>query len=129
MTLIYIDTNIYMDYLLGRDRFSELAFRIFCRSIDCEFHILISSKVLEELYGNIEFDKTKMLLSLLKPKLKIVTTEKDDEIRAKKISSHYQDALHALTANRFGADLLITRNIKHFRKYKNLVKPKLPENI
>jgi predicted nucleic acid-binding protein len=129
MTLIYIDTNIYLNFLLERSTFAEEAFDIFKRAMRCEFEIIISSKILEELYGNIEFEKTKMLITMLKPKLRPVKISKEEIKEAKAMSVHYQDALHALVAHRYHAEYLLTRNIKHFRQYSHLVKPVLPEDI
>ena len=54
--LIYLDTNIYLDYFENRtDKLKplgEFAFRIIKRAIDCEFKIVISSIILAEIKFN-----------------------------------------------------------------------------
>jgi rRNA-processing protein FCF1 len=68
--LIYLDTNIYLDYLESReDRLrplGEFAFRLLQRTLKCEFKIVISDVVNKELDRNIEADKIKGILDDLK---------------------------------------------------------------
>jgi predicted nucleic acid-binding protein len=134
-TLVYVDTNIYLDFL--EDRKNKLgkplgpsAFEFFRRAAQCEFDILISKKVLSELYGNTDFDKTAMLFALLKKKLKPVDVSEDDEVAAEKLDKDNKaDALHAIIANKNKARYLVTRNKKHFLPFSSLVEPIYPDEI
>ena len=136
MKTIYIDTNIYLDYLLGRkNQFDKPlgpdALTLFHRAIGCEFKIIVSSKILEELYGNCSIDETRMLFAFLKKKLQIVKVTKEEVSQAKSmcVGAPYQDALHAILANKYKAEYLITRNMIHFNQYRSLIEPKYPSDI
>ena len=139
MELIYLDTNVYLDYLEGRtDKLrplGEFAFQLIKRAIECEFKIVVSSFVIEELENNIDMDKVDDLFDTLKKLNKIINLFpiKDDKDKAKELSknrdTHYSDALHAVLANRAGAEFLVTRNIKHFSNLNDLVKVVYPESI
>jgi len=129
---IYCDTNINLDYLLERKnlsnkKISNPAYKIFLRTLECEFKIIISDHVLRELYANIEVEKAKILFSFLKIKIILVKTLNKDKIKASEYSN-YNDALHAIIANRFNAQIMVTRNIKDFKEF-SFIKSKLPEQI
>jgi len=66
---------------------------------------------------------------MIKHKLKTIQYNQSDIIKAKTISPHYQDALHALLAKKAKADILITRNLVDFQGMKDLIKAELPENV
>lgn len=130
--LIYIDTNVYLDYLLNRkDRLRPLgdfAFELLRQAIGCKYDLLISDILLIELRNNIEDERLTTLLNSIKQKTIFITKEKSDVIEAKKISSDNRwDALHYILAKRGGAEILVTRNIKHF-PFSGL-QIKLPENL
>jgi len=76
-------------------------------------------------------EKIQEILKPFKEKDKlIVVNEKDgDRNKAKSISEHWDDALHAILANRAGADYLATRNIDHYRGCGELVRVVFPEFI
>ncbi len=108
---VYLDTNIIMDFLEGRHKKS---FEIIHKSLDCEFHLVISDLVLKELdYQNIKYD---VFLKLISRKLIQVITEKEDIKKAKMYfeHTHPNDALHAVLAEKSKADKLLTRNMKDF---------------
>ena len=137
--LIYLDTNIYLDYLENRtDKLrplGEFAFQLIKRAIECEFKIIISGLIIKELINNINENRIKELFKSLKKNNKIIKTEliKEDKINAIKIQKErktsFNDTLHAIIANRLKANYLVTRNIKHFYKLNDLVKIILPENL
>jgi hypothetical protein len=133
--LVYVDTNIYLDYiedrcnLLGRPLGPD-AFSFFVRAVHCEFEIIISKKVLAELYGNTEVEKTRMLFALLKKKLRSVDISSENETAAEALDKENKnDALHAIVANKNKARYLITRNKRHFLPYSHLVEPVFPDEI
>ncbi|MBU4246610.1 MAG: PIN domain-containing protein [Nanoarchaeota archaeon] len=131
---IYCDTNIYLDYLLNRNNLfgkniGDRAFSVFNRSLSCEFEIIVSSWTLVELKNKVEFGQINTLFSFLKRKIVKVEHTPEDIEKAKILSAHFQDALHAILANKAGASFLITRDLKGFLAYETLVKVKLPENL
>lgn len=132
--IVYLDTNIYLDYLLDRPNLNgknrgDVAFTVFNRALLCEFKIVISSWTLAELKKYIKGSSIQMLLSTLKRKLIKVEHTTDDIEKAKQLSEHFHDALHAILAKKAGASSLVTRNLKDFLAYRELVEPKLPENL
>lgn len=114
---LYVDTNVYLDYFLDRNK-SEPAFKLFNDTISCKHKIILSEQVLFELNNYLDLSKTQMLFALLKPKLINVKANKLDFEEAKKINTHFADALHIVLAKKAGADRVITRNIKDFHSFK-----------
>lgn len=119
---IYVDTNIYLDYLLNRKNkygkdLSRPAFNVFKRAAGCEFHILISNHRIRELRGIIDIADLTMLMKFLKKK--IIKIEDDTEGRG--------DELHACLAIKHGADAIVTRNIAHFKRFS--IQSNTPEEL
>jgi predicted nucleic acid-binding protein len=127
MKKIYIDSNVFISYWnmeYGRNIHDYLEYfseQLFERSIKCEFYILISDLVLDELDRFIKPPRTSAL-SLLKPfeeldKLKILQKSDGAWTRAKEIcktyGTHLADALHAAFAEEERATL-VTWNVKDF---------------
>ena len=132
MTTIYIDTNIYLDFLVnGRPkRFAEDAFQLFNRTLRCEFDIIISKKVKNELRPNIEGKESALLFQLLEPKLKPVNPTSQDEEEAKNLDSvDTADALHAILAKKHNAKFLVTQNMRHFQKFSHIIQPIRPSEL
>lgn len=136
--LIYLDTNIYLDWLEGRtDRLrplGEFAFSIIKRAISCEFEIVVSDLILFELKRHAKAKDVLDMLSLLSKKNKIVKAECLDEVRseAKRIGAetgvHWQDVAHALIAREASAECLITRDA-HLFGLSGIIETKFPENV
>ena len=133
--LIYLDTNVYMDYFLIREDklrpLSDFAFELIRKTMSCEYRIVMSDWVLFELKkNNIPVGDINCLLKDLKELDKLVKVERGDEdIRKAKTFSNWKDALHAILANKSGAVYLVTRNIGDYSGAHNLIKIKLPENL
>lgn len=137
--MIYIDTNCYIDYFEGRvDRLrplGEFAYNLIRRSIECEFTIVISSLVIDELEFNSYHNQISELIQELKKYNKILYSEeqKSDEINTslivKKKKTPFNDTKHAVIANRLGVKYFVTRNFKDFENLNNLVDVVFPENI
>ncbi len=72
-----------------------------------------------------------MLFSFKNLKKKVVKVEHNEKDldKAKKMSEHFQDALHVLLAIKANAEIIVTRNLRDFLPYSNLIKIKLPENL
>jgi len=111
--LIYLDTNVYLDYLLENNDIrplDEYARLILNRSLSCEFTILVSDLVLAEMKKK-DID-TKALLQPLRLQQKIIhrEVEKQDVARAKSISIHYPDNIHLALAMRTHCQFFVTND-------------------
>ncbi|MBW2990092.1 type II toxin-antitoxin system VapC family toxin [Candidatus Woesearchaeota archaeon] len=139
MKKIYIDSNIYIDYFDGRSNglrpLGEFAFSVLRKTFECEFVIIISGLVLDELDYNTYKEKGRELMKDLKEKNKVIEIKqgKEDIKLARNISKQrktsYNDTLHAVIAKRLKAEYLVTRNIKHFSKLIDLVDVCYPESL
>jgi len=130
--LIYIDTNVYLDYLLNRkDRLRPLgdfAFELLRKAVSCEYWILLSDIVLDEMRAHTSKEDIEKLLCMIQKKLRLVPREEIDLIRAEEISPLNKiDALHYVLAKKGGAEIIVTRNTQHFG-FSDL-QVKFPENL
>ncbi len=134
--LVYVDTNVIVDLLLNRtnmfgknlgDRAAVLVDHV----ITCKHFITISDWTVRELQKNgINIEQLKMLLGFVSKKVTPVTTSEEDKVKAMELDpDNYDDALHVILALKAGANVIATRNLKHFMKYRHLIKPELPENL
>jgi predicted nucleic acid-binding protein len=119
---LYIDTNVYLDYFLDREK-SRSAFKIFSRAIECEFEVVVSDWILNELNNTFELTDLKMLFELLKPKIIHIVTDEHDKNEAKNIPTHYADALHIVLAKKSRAEAIITNNVKDFESIFKACRP------
>lgn len=135
--LIYIDTNVYIDYFSGRSSWlipsGEIAFSLVNRTISCEFKLVFSDHLLKELMIRVSEDKIFGLIEMLKINDKIVnvSTTSETKILASKISKsksiHYADALHYAIALIAKAEAIVT-NDKGFQEISSIELPILPPN-
>lgn len=134
-TRIYVDANIYLDYFEERSNgmrpLSEFAFKVFKRALECEFEIVLSNIVMNEINKHCRTSsRFDVLFEELLKKQKIIranaTTE--DETQSKKHKEH-NDMLHYLLAEKTGCKFIVTRNIQHFSDFPGLVKAVLPEQL
>ncbi|MCK4327713.1 MAG: PIN domain-containing protein [Candidatus Diapherotrites archaeon] len=132
MAVVYVDTNVYLDYFENRcDRLrplGEFAFQFFRRALKCEFEIVMSDHVMDELESVVSIETIDMFLEPLKKKnkIKLVFVEQADVRRAKRLPTHWQDALHAVLAEKAGAELIVTRNANDFA---GLFQAVFPEDV
>lgn len=137
--LIYIDTNCYMDYFENRRDnlrpLGDFAYNLLRKSIECEYKIIISSLVIDELEANGFGSKILGLIKDLREINKIVYSEecKEDEESARAIrkdrKTPFKDTKHAVISHRCGAKFFVTRNMKDFAELNDLVILKYPENL
>jgi predicted nucleic acid-binding protein len=114
---VYVDTNVFMDFLYNRN---SAAYRFFVKTLSCMHTIVISDVVLEELsFQKVDSDS---LMRLLSHKIEVIPTISEDKLRAKRLLTHYNDALHICIAERSKVDAIITRNKKDFAVAKISVK-------
>lgn len=122
--MIYVDTNVLMDFLLGRDK---SAFQLLMRAISCEFCILVSNIVAKELHFNGFDTEMKNLFSILKNMDKLIydCALDSDHITALEIiknhPTHYADALHKTIAKRNNVRYFVTKNIKDFACFNDII--------
>lgn len=120
---IYVDTNVIMDFLLGRD---ESAFNLFMKSLKCKHFIVISDLVLSELRFQKLENESSRFLNLCESHRKISvekTSEADKEIARKLLllyETHFNDALHKVLAVNAGADCIVTKNIRDFKCFDDI---------
>ena len=122
---LYLDTNVIMDFFLNRD---SAAYTILIRALQCEFFIITSPLVIRELlYQGLE-QETKMLINLLKNqnKVQICTIKQEHKREARKLQTHYADALHKVLAKSSNA-VLVTKNTKDYPFTDIIVK--MPDEI
>ncbi len=137
--LIYLDTNIYLDYFEGRvdnlRPLGEFAFQLIKRAVSCEFIIILSPHVMRELENNYDENKINNFFSDLREINKLIEVDinENDKQKARELSInkniHYSDALHVVLAIKSNAEVLITRNIIHFSGLNDLIKISFPESI
>lgn len=140
MSLIYLDTNIYLDYWGDRkDKLrplGEFAYTVLRRSVECEFMILTSDLVLNELRGLIEDAEIKEVFSNLKESNKLVIEKVGDSDvnMAKTLKKEYSevplpDLIHYCFAINRKVDVLVTRDAHFTLLSQDKIKVRKPEEI
>lgn len=137
--LIYLDTNIYIDYFEGRVDYlrplGEFAFNVIRKTIGCEFRIMISQVVTQEIEYNNYKDKLLELIKTFKERNKIESVDitEEDRIFAKSLSIQHQtsfnDMLHYVIAKKYEVEIFVTRNVKDFPKLDGFPEIVFPENL
>ncbi|RMF89313.1 MAG: PIN domain-containing protein [Methanobacteriota archaeon] len=140
MSLIYLDTNIYLDYWSGRSDklrpLGEFAYAVHRRSVECEFTILASDLVLTELRRSIDDGEIKEVFSSLKEchKLLIEKVGDSDVKTAKALKNEHPevplpDLIHYCFAINNKADVLVTRDAHFTMLPQERIKIRKPEEI
>lgn len=133
MTKLYVDTNVFLDAILGRKNLTGKdiatpASKMFFRSISCEFHVVISTFTMEELYKQVDENDLKMLFQMIKPKIIFIECSSEDkQVARERSSENYDDALHIVMAEKEKADIIVTRNTSHFIQIGTKIPIKIPE--
>jgi predicted nucleic acid-binding protein len=113
-----------MDFLLERD---QNAYALLQKAISCKYSIIISDVVYEELKYQRLIKESEMFIRVLQSvkKISIVHASKEDKIEAKKLllkySTHYNDALHKVIAVRVHVDYFVTKNVRDFICFEDLI--------
>lgn len=135
MEVIYLDTNIYLDYLLGRTGktgrdLAKCASNVITKIMKGELRVVVSDWNLKQLRNYVEGSQSRMLFELIgKNMIKIETEQKDIEEADKLAPHNFDDALHAVLAKRGGATLVVTRDVGHFRHFSSFIEARLPEEV
>ena len=131
--LLYLDTNVLLDYLLGRKNvygkdIGEPIFQLFTDTVNCKHYVIISTWMLEEASKQVVLESAELLFNFLGKKLvKVEYSEHDLELAKKQNPDHFQDELHGILALNAGADCIVTRDIGGFRQFTGKIEVKKPE--
>jgi len=124
MKKVFVDTNIVIDLLSRREPFYREAANLFSLADKNKIELSISSLTIANtsyvLLRQVDTIKTKSILRKLKLIVKILPL--DDKIVGLTLNdatfSDFEDGLQYFTALENGQDLIITRNLKDFKKSK-----------
>ena len=116
---IFVDTNVLLDFLLGRDEFFPEAHTIFalCEKNYVQGYISALSipNIVYIMRKGLTQEKVFEVVSTLQRIFGIADLKASDINRAKMLCfSDFEDALQAASAKRVNADFIITRNLKDF---------------
>ena len=131
---VYLDTNIYLDYFFDRkDNFRPLgqfAFELLRRALNSEFKVIVSDWVIKEFCRFCDSDNIYELIKNLRSvnSLIFIKTKKEDRKKSRRYRN-FPDALHAILAKKAEADFLVTRNLKDFSDFKDIVEVITPEML
>lgn len=109
---LYLDTNVIMDFLLGRD---SRAYDLLVKTLACHHTFVISTLVIRELHRHHLREETSTFIAVCEGRGKIVVlplTLEDWNV-AKGLATHQADALHYVVSCR-GADAFVTKNVRDF---------------
>jgi len=129
--LLYFDTNVILDALLGRKNkygrdISLPASKLLFQVVECRHYIVISSWTKEELRKHLK--SVDSFFALVKHKMREVNyTEEDVEEAKRRSHDHFEDALHGILAHKAGADFVVTRDVKGFVCVSDLIEARRPE--
>jgi len=132
---LYIDTDVIIDAVEGRKNLfgkniGDHAADLFLAAASCKYHLIISTKMLEELQGLRKLEQAKSFFELIKKKTieaKYTPAEKDEA--KKRSKEHEADALHIIIAEREQADYIVTRNTEHFAAIGTSIPIEKPEKL
>ena len=132
---IYCDTCIYRDLFEGRKGrwidFADVALDVFRAVKEKKYTLIISDWVIDEFkkYKDVEV-LNEFIDSFKEESIIKIERTKDDKIQAKKLSkTNYDDALHVILAKKANAVYLVTRNIKDFDEFRDLIEITTPEAL
>ena len=125
MKRVLLDTNVILDFLLKREPYYKDAQTILEEIVNGNVHGYITASMATDIFYILQKtnDKTFALNSLadLLIILDVLTVYRDDVYSV--LYSHwddFEDALQAHVAIRSGMNAIITRNVKDYRKVKNI---------
>ena len=124
MRRIFVDTNIVIDLLSRREPFFEESAILFSLADKKEIELAVSSLTIANtsyaLLRQMDSNKSKSILRKLRLIVKILPL--DDKIVGLALNddtfSDFEDGLQYFTAIENGQELIITRNLKDFKKSK-----------
>lgn len=137
---LYLDTNVYLDYWFDRKDnlrpLGEFAFQVMKRAVSCEFVIVYSIFVVNELCDILGMTKTECYDNIFKElgdkrKLIYITPEKGSKEEAERLMKRFNlsrnDAMHLAIAKDAGT-VLVSRD-RHHQELKGKYDIHLPEEL
>lgn len=123
---VFLDTNIIIDALEGRENSSRPSLRLFDKILDKQVTGIICCKQLSDIYyitrNYFTLTERKELISLLMESLVVISDSKFFMAKALKSSiPDFEDAFLDEVALTVKDAYFVTKNIKHFVSSKNLV--------
>ena len=120
---IYLDTDVILDFLTGREKFFEPAAEVFRRIEEGEIEGYVSSLILWNLYYWLErhsdsrdarakLKRLRLLLEVISVDGKIIDQALDSGMK------DFEDAVQYYAALSEGIEIFLTRNKKDYRKTK-----------
>ncbi len=107
---VYVDTNVFIDYLLNRFKIN-----LFTEAITCKYTLVVSHLVIKELtYQKVDFDELFKWLSF-GSKIEIIPVVTDN-YQKYIVNDECADAIHIACAVSANVECIVTRNVKDFRK-------------
>lgn len=122
---ILVDTNVLMDYLVGRKPYFEDADRVIKLCIDCKIEGYMAAHSITDMFYILRKDYKesgvrRMMIKSLFDILDISGIDKDILLNALNRESFedFEDCVQDECADSFGADYIVTRNTKDFENSK-----------
>lgn len=123
---VFLDTNIIIDALEGRENSSRPSLRLFDKILDKQVTGIICCKQLSDIYyitrNYFTLAERKELISLLMESLVVISDSKFFMAKALKSSiPDFDDAFLDEVASTVKDAYFVTKNIKHFANSKNII--------
>ncbi len=122
---VYLDSDVLLDFLLKREPFFEEAIKLFFLKDDHELSFYTSAIIFSNIYyiSSKHFEK-KILINKLKDLATLVeivdSTNQSIHLSFDSGFSDFEDAIQYYTAIENDCAFLITRNVKDYKKGKNI---------
>lgn len=119
---LFVDSDVLLDLLLQRkpfDRFTQLLFEESRRNkLDIHTSVLILANIHYVISKRFNKNIAKSQLRLLMGIIKTLSLEPNDIINSlNNEHSDFEDPVQFNVAKKHGCDLIISRNIKHYKKF------------
>ena len=117
--IVFLDTNVVLDYLLEREDFYENANRLFELAYSAEIPMYISSlSVANIAYVARKNFSQEILYDIITDLRKVISFTNVDDLTIQRAlilrANDFEDAIQYFSALQAGADCIVTRNVKDF---------------
>ena len=117
--IVFLDTNVVLDYLLEREDFYENANRLFELAYSAEIPMYISSLYVANIaYVARKNFSREILYDIITDLRKVISFTNVDDLTIQRAlilrANDFEDAIQYFSALQAGADCIVTRNVKDF---------------
>ena len=117
--IVFLDTNVVLEYLLEREDFYENANRLFELAYSAEIPMYISSlSVANIAYVARKNFSREILYDIITDLRKVISFTNVDDLTIQRAlilrANDFEDAIQYFSALQAGADCIVTRNVKDF---------------